>query len=379
MVKFCENKILIICIGISVAIFCSALFLIGCGGGDGGSSDFTASDGDYGGGNDNESGIYFKVIDNKIYNLRLSMTNPPFDGNCLTITGASITRPGESEPFMEFVEPIYSDQLQETLYFDQIEIGGDGEFVVEETIAPTPIFCEQALTISGTFNDRNHIVGTWQYTIDSESTTGSWWADLMSAESDLEPVAIPTASIAIDGDRSDWQGIQSIVSDEEGDEDPEADFEGTDLNAFYMARDDDFLYHMITLHDGDPPADRNLVFSISYDKYPIINGGTVPGDQFSTVDLSYPPDGNMVVGLGERTFSSEGSKSIAQYGSDYAAIGGNFIEYKIPLEDMKSIDGKYTDIYVHMLDNDDDGLLVYTISDEMDSIARIADSGGGYN
>jgi hypothetical protein len=235
------------------------------------------------------------------------------------------------------------------------------------------------LKISGTFQDTDHIVGTWQYTIDGVSTTGTWWADLMSTESDLKPVTLPSASIVIDGDRSDWKGIEPLVSDYEGDEDPDANFVGTDLNAFYMARDGEFLYHMITLHDGNPPTEGNLVFSISYDKYPNINGGSVPGDQFSTVDLNYPPDGNMVVSLGERTFDSEGSKGIAQYSSDYVAIGEKFIEYKIPLSDMKSIDGKYTDLYVHMVDIDDNGLLIYTISDEMDSMARIADTGGGYN
>ena len=221
-------------------------------------------------------------------------------------------------------------------------------------------------------------MGTWEYSIAGESTTGSWWADLMSVESGMEPIAIPTASIIIDGDRSDWQGIQAMVSDEEGDEDPDADFVGTDLNAFYMARDDEYLYHMITLHDGDPPSYRNLVFSISYDKYPNINGGSVPGDQFSAVFLSNPPTGNMVVDLGERTFSAEGSKTNGRYSSNYVSIGNNFIEYRLPLEDMQSIDGKYTDIIVHMLDKDADGLLIYKISDEMDGMARIADSGGGY-
>jgi len=192
-------------------------------------------------------------------------------------------------------------------------------------------------------------------------------------------ISIPTASILIDGDRDDWQGIQPLVSDYEGDEDPDADFVGTDLNAFYMARDGEFLYHMITLHDGNPPTDGSLVFSISYDKYPAINGGSVPGDQFSTVDLSNSIEGNMEVGLGERAFNSEGFNAIGQYSSDYVAIGDKFIEYKIPLADMKSIDGKFTDLYVHMVDRDDDDLLIYTISDEMDSMARIADLGGGYN
>jgi len=59
--------------------------------------------------------------------------------------------------------------------------------------------------------------------------------------------------------------LQSIpmVSDEEGDENPDANFSGTDLKSFYLARDDEFLYHLITLYDGDPPEDRNLAFIIS--------------------------------------------------------------------------------------------------------------------
>jgi len=76
--------------------------------------------------------------------------------------------------------------------------------------------------------------------------------------------------------------------------------------------------------------------------------------------------------------AADGSIAIAQYGPEYAAVGDHFIEYKIPLKDMKSIDGRYTDLYVHVVDRDMDNLLIYTISDEMDSMARIADVGGGY-
>jgi len=380
MAKFSEIKSIILCIGISVAIFFTTLFLIGCGGGNG-DSDFIAEDGDYSGGSDDisGSGINFQVIDNKICNLRITMPYPPTDGSCITITGASITRPGGSEPFMEFVEPVYLDTLQEILYFDPVEIDGDGEFVITETIDFAEIFCSLSFTIAGSFQDENLVVGTWLYTVAGETTSGSWFAELMLTDSDFEPISISIASILIDGNRDDWQGIQPFVSDDEGDEDPDADFVGTDLNAFYMARDDEFLYHMITLHDGNPPTEGNLIFSISYDKYPYLNGGSVPGDQFSTVNLNYPPDGNMVVILSERSFDSDGSNGISQYNSHYAAIGDKFIEYKIPLADMKSIDGKYTDLYVHMVDRGDDNLLIYTISDEMDSMARIADKGGGYN
>ena len=70
MAKVCGNKALFLFIGISVAIFCTALFLIGCGSNDG-DSDFTAEDGEYAIGNDNDTGGYFEIIGNNIYNLRL--------------------------------------------------------------------------------------------------------------------------------------------------------------------------------------------------------------------------------------------------------------------------------------------------------------------
>ena len=71
MEKVCRKGTLFSFIGISIAIFCTALVLIGCGGDDG-DNDFTAEDGEYAIGNDNDTGGYFKVIDNKINNLTKS-------------------------------------------------------------------------------------------------------------------------------------------------------------------------------------------------------------------------------------------------------------------------------------------------------------------
>lgn len=359
------------CSKIIVISLLAMILISGCG--DDGDSPFKASDGEYGIGDDNDTGGYLEVIDNNIYNLRLSMSNPPTDDSCLTITGGSVTRPGESEPFMEFVAPIITGSIQEIIYFGPIEIDGDGKFIVEESISATPPLCGQAFTISGTFQDRDHIVGRWIYTIAEESTSGTWGAELYVAHSYLEPILLPTVSIVIDGDRSDWQGIQPIISDKEDDENPDADFDGTDLKALYLARDNEFLYHMITLHDDDPPVDRNLVYSINYNKYPGNSGDSVPGDQASAVFLSYPPDGDMVVDFGDD------SNGIYRYSPDYAAIGNKFLEYKIPLEDMKSIHDKFPNIYAHMLEVDDDGLLIYQVSDDIVGTTGIIDSGGGYS
>ena len=87
----------------------------------------------------------------------------------------------------------------------------------------------------------------------------------------------------------------------------------------------------------------------------------------------------MVVESTQKTISAEDFELIERYASDYAAIGDGFIEYKIPLEDLRSIDGMYTDVNTHMLDKDDDELLIYGISDTMETVARISDSGGGYS
>lgn len=355
------------------------LFLIyGCGGG-GDDSPFKASDGEYSIESDNDAGGYFEVIDNKIYNLRFWMTRPSTDENCAVITGQSLTRPGESDPFMEFVSPVNTDPIQEIKYFDPIKIDEDGKILVEEYLFySTSEICDQLLTISGGFQDADYIEGTWQYTIEGNSTSGTWFAKLLITDSGSEPVSLPEASIIIDGDSSDWQGIQPIITDIEGDENPGSDFDGTDLKALYLARDDKFLYHMITLYDADPPVSRDLVYVVSYDKYPIVGGGSVPGDQFSSVYLNPPSDGNIVVNVGERFSSADGSDTSNQFGSDYAAVGDKFIEYKIPLENMKSIDGTYIDLYSHMLDTDDDGFLLYKISDIMDNLVQVADFSGGY-
>jgi hypothetical protein len=72
---------------------------------------------------------------------------------------------------------------------------------------------------------------------------------------------IPIADIAIDGNFGDWRGIDPVLDDPlPRDRDRTADFPGTDLKAFYLARDKQYLYLAMTLHDGLPSRNLNTAY-----------------------------------------------------------------------------------------------------------------------
>ena len=58
---------------------------------------------------------------------------------------------------------------------------------------------------------------------------------------------VPTATISIDGDSSDWSGIDPVMTDSTGD----VDNEYIDFTAFYLAQDDNYLYIRIEVNTSD--------------------------------------------------------------------------------------------------------------------------------
>ncbi len=353
---------------IIVAALTGIGMLTGCGGGgDADSNIISAKDGDWAAGCDNQTGGFFEVVDNKLYNLTLSMDNPPSYGSCPTIVSGAVIKPGESEPFMEYANTNDAYTYQKIIYYGPIDINNDGSILIEESL--TAFSCTQTFTISGQFANKNSISGTWEYTIDGVSATGSWFGHYLSTEDvTANTYLLPDTTIAIDGDRSDWQGILPMITDPEGDEDPDADFDGTDIDSIYLAKDNDFLYLMITLHDADPPVDQNSLYSIGFLKY---SEAGVPGDRFAEAFLNYPPGGNMLVSIVEVATSASGWNNIAQYESGYMAAGEKFFEFKVPLNDIGDLDGRYPAVTVGMQETDENDLPIYPFSDQTDEKVRI--------
>ncbi len=172
--------------------------------------------------------------------------------------------------------------------------------------------------------------------------------------------AIPTASIIIDGAINDWENIEPIFVDEIDDEAPQANFEGTDIHEFYLAKDDTYLYVMITMYDGAPKTDVQTQYGfqadLSSEQY------DSPGDHLAKASSI-----NGVWYAGVHVRSSDGGRDIASYPSEYVGIGTNFIEWKVLLSDMGSINGRFVRVYIHVLEDE------YPISDEIYTTIQLID------
>lgn len=87
---------------------------------------------------------------------------------------------------------------------------------------------------------------------------------------------IPPKTITVDGDPSDWSGIEPIITDSQGDG---LGGPGTDIKAVYLAKDDDFLYWRIDTQNGtfsfnpDTFIGPGIVF---YDLHKLLQNGRIP-------------------------------------------------------------------------------------------------------
>ncbi len=153
---------------------------------------------------------------------------------------------------------------------------------------------------------------------------------------------IPVQTIAVDGDASDWAGLDPVSEDPPGDENPEADFEGTDLNAFYLAQDQDFIYFLMTFHDGDPLEDGT---GYCFTANQIAGELDTSGDFVSTIFFS---GGQWTVLTGIQDGQGQLSE-IHQWSADpHVAVGRNLIEWRVPKDIISGgdIDEKYAGVFI---------------------------------
>jgi TIR domain len=157
---------------------------------------------------------------------------------------------------------------------------------------------------------------------------------------------IPTANITIDGNFGDWRGIQPVIDDPlPRDRDRTTDFPGTDLKAFYLARDQQYLYLAMTLHDGLPSRNLDTVyFFVANQRQFEVN---VRGDMDAAVMFS---NGNWNVWTDERDTGGppvEGTRKV--YHSSFVKSRPNFIEWKVPLKAMGNLNGRFVHVYIHVV------------------------------
>ena len=149
-----------------------------------------------------------------------------------------------------------------------------------------------------------------------------------------EHFKIPTATITIDGSMDDWNNIEPVYVDDVNDEDPDADYEGTDLYKFYLAKDDTFLYLMMTLHDGAPKTDMFTLYGFHARQKS--DYSTSIGDYLIFAAFN---DGKWTAST-DKAISSTGPdyfENITDYPSKYVGVGSNFIEWKVYLSDFETL------------------------------------------
>jgi hypothetical protein len=67
--------------------------------------------------------------------------------------------------------------------------------------------------------------------------------------------------ISVDGDASDWQGIEPLATDPEGD----APSENEDMKAFYVTNDREYLYFMIECYGQNPRVRCDILLDMDFD------------------------------------------------------------------------------------------------------------------
>jgi len=180
------------------------------------------------------------------------------------------------------------------------------------------------------------VPGTFPPTDDSTPVLNGIFSDSttnndIARELELEPSGnfnVPTATIDIDGSEADWlaitpDGDEVVFTDVSGDGDPART--GTDLEKLYLAKDDDYLYIGMTLHDGNPDTDVNTRFSLRL--------RSREDSWWPLVEVSAHYDS--VWWVSSWSGSYEGS----------AAAGTNFIEWRVPIADITdyatTLNGKF--------------------------------------
>ncbi len=162
---------------------------------------------------------------------------------------------------------------------------------------------------------------------------------------------IPYASITVDGRIDDWEFLPVALVDETGDENPHADFNGTDLHTLHLAIDGTYLYLMMTIADGGPEMDAHTQYGFQANQSDTSHD--TPGDRLAKAYY----DGSWGCGIHVR-----GEGDIVHYPSGYVASEPGVVEWKVLRSDMDVINGRYIRAYIHV--DRGEGFETLPVSDE---------------
>jgi hypothetical protein len=171
---------------------------------------------------------------------------------------------------------------------------------------------------------------------------------------DLQPSGtfnIPTVTISIDGDFTDWDSITPVFTDLEADE--KVDFQGMDLKDFYMAQDNDNYYFRMTFYDGLGSSSGGASPTYHF-KACSSPEGNPAGDRFCGVD----PE-NLNVWVLETSGAPGYPIDLGISYPGFAATGTGTIEWKVPRDDMGIVSGEFVNVWTHMVAQPQ----IYNVSD----------------
>ena len=187
-----------------------------------------------------------------------------------------------------------------------------------------------------------------------------------------EHFKIPTATITIDGNSDDWNDIEPAYIDDVNDQDKNADYDGTDLHKLYLAKDDTFLYLMMTLYDGSPREEEVSSWTTYYAvKFCQLSSGDSVGDYYTGVAFE---SGSWGAGVSEITSVDPWEyRNVTNYPSRYVRTGEKFMEWKVYLTDIGMLNGRFIGFWIHTHDtgepdkyplNDSDYTFIHIINED---------------
>jgi hypothetical protein len=137
--------------------------------------------------------------------------------------------------------------------------------------------------------------------------------------------AFPTASVTLDGEVGDWEGVEPLVLDAQGDDSSELN--GDDLRGVFVAQSSDALFVLITLWEDVNANFGNGPIDEEWGRYEIDLKDVGPFPAMF-IGIAFDTDGG-VWSVGHNGASADTPDGLA--GPAFVAVAGSVIEFGVPL------------------------------------------------
>lgn len=173
---------------------------------------------------------------------------------------------------------------------------------------------------------------------------------------------VKNADIVLGDSMADWAGIEPAVRDRTGDNDQPQYGDGLDIRNYCLAKDNQYLYSLITLADGAPRTDIVVLYS------------TIIGNDedyiAETTDIFAHASYNQFFGW--QSCHGQFSEDLSGFSfcENSAGAGSNFVEFRTPLSAYTSLSSLYASAQINILP-DGVGLVHPPMSDVTDMVKLV--------